>query len=372
MNKGRRSSDSKFSRKPLGGRIVETLSGGISKEEYRDIASLIAKNNSRSFTFVMEAGMILLIALFCVGHVPALENYFGKFSTVSIVFILILMVLIVLFDIYKKQEKFTLLFCYVVDAILFSTSIVLGPITNRDQVSTLFLILLFVLPILMTDLPWRILSMLAIASIIFVVFSLHCKSDELFIADTVNCIVAFTLSSLTSLYVQETKLSQLTLVFRTREQRDTDALTRLFTKTAGQRKITKRLQNGANGALIVFDLDNFKQINDQYGHLVGDEVLSAVGDLVRKTFRKDDILYRFGGDEFVIFLEGAEKEADVLRLVELLKEKIQTKFAKYGSITCSVGIAFNVNADNYETLFNNADKAVYAAKRSGKNQIYFF
>jgi diguanylate cyclase (GGDEF)-like protein/PAS domain S-box-containing protein len=122
-------------------------------------------------------------------------------------------------------------------------------------------------------------------------------------------------------------------------------------------------------SLIIFDIDNFKIINDTYGHNIGDGVLQYLAGLVAKVVRKNDLFARWGGEEFLIMVtntgqHGAEMFAERLRL---LIDKY--KFPEVGNITCSFGVAEFAYNDTDESLINRTDQALYQAKGRGKNRV---
>lgn len=121
--------------------------------------------------------------------------------------------------------------------------------------------------------------------------------------------------------------------------------------------------------LILFDLDHFKQANDQYGHLFGDEVLKYVASTIKNTIRSDDIAARMGGDEFLLFMRYKDDmEAPVKRIFPLL-----TGEYKGFPVKLSMGIACAKDCEGrYEKLFHMADAALYATKRRGRNDWKFY
>ena len=122
-------------------------------------------------------------------------------------------------------------------------------------------------------------------------------------------------------------------------------------------------------ALLLLDLDNFKQLNDNYGHAMGDELLSVVADCMREALRQTDSLFRFGGDEFAVIL--ADEDADSADLVarRLLKAINQHhKSVQYG-ISASAGLAYLQPMQATEHFFAAADRALYEAKASGKANL---
>ena len=123
--------------------------------------------------------------------------------------------------------------------------------------------------------------------------------------------------------------------------------------------------------MAVWDIDLFKEVNDTYGHKVGDKILMAVAKLLEERMRETDFIARYGGEEFVMFLPGTNED-DALVLTDALREKIANcKFNHDGQIiriTMSCGISNFRENDDHESMFERADKALYAAKDKGRNQ----
>ena len=120
---------------------------------------------------------------------------------------------------------------------------------------------------------------------------------------------------------------------------------------------------------MLFDLDDFKEANDQYGHMFGDEVLKYVSRKVRKCMRKSDIAARVGGDEFLMYLEY---EGDIEGVIRRIFNTLQGRYKTFG-ISVSMGIALAPeNGVEYDVLFHAADQALYAAKKAGKNRYCFY
>ncbi|MDC8770578.1 GGDEF domain-containing protein [Roseateles albus] len=122
--------------------------------------------------------------------------------------------------------------------------------------------------------------------------------------------------------------------------------------------------------LGVIDIDHFKQVNDRFGHLIGDEVLLLLSRLMRSSFRFHDLLYRFGGEEFVVLMR-CEDELDAAHAFERLRLNTeQYAFPQIGRITVSIGFTQVRIEDSPASAFERADKAVYHAKDSGRNQVH--
>lgn len=129
-------------------------------------------------------------------------------------------------------------------------------------------------------------------------------------------------------------------------------------------------------ALILLDLDGFKEINDAMGHSSGDALLQELAQRLRRCMRQYDTVGRIGGDEFVIAVNDIQNIHDIFRFVEKVKDLFREPFDIHGQqvhITASLGVSlYPINATDIETLLQMADVAMYAAKKSGKNAFRFF
>jgi diguanylate cyclase (GGDEF)-like protein len=124
-------------------------------------------------------------------------------------------------------------------------------------------------------------------------------------------------------------------------------------------------------ALIVLDCDKYKDINDTYGHLQGDEVLINISKSLTQTFRKTDIIGRIGGDEFCVYMRDIPSSDFVVSKCQQLKVLIK-ELNRDLNVTLSIGIALLGDETSYDDLFKKADKALYDAKKKGGNQMQFF
>lgn len=156
-----------------------------------------------------------------------------------------------------------------------------------------------------------------------------------------------------------------------------DTMTGILNKSSMQNVISEYLTMSKVTdlhALFMIDTDNFKAVNDNLGHMMGDEVIKIVAKAVKDTFRDSDFVGRMGGDEFMAFMKHTTLEATLNR-ARALNESMRRTFEKDGksvSVSCSIGIAFYAkDGDDFETLYRNADARLYIAKRNGKNQFVY-
>ncbi len=159
-------------------------------------------------------------------------------------------------------------------------------------------------------------------------------------------------------------------------QTRTDPLTELYNRDYARRYVQSYLdihRAGHASALLIFDLDNFKQVNDRHGHLVGDAVLTEFGTILRRLFGNRAMLARIGGDEFMAFMQDVPSERDALRMAERVDAEVRASLgAEYADCRLSVSIGAACSREpglSYETLFQDADAAMYRMKFRNKSAL---
>lgn len=163
-----------------------------------------------------------------------------------------------------------------------------------------------------------------------------------------------------------------------RHKANIDQLTGLYNKASAEAFITEAISlsdDKTEHALLCIDLDNFKSINDEFGHLYGDNVLKEATDNIKKLFRTSDIIGRFGGDEFVIFIRDIPSMEFIEEKAAELNKRLNKTYHNditECTISASIGIAiFPTDGSTYKTLYQKADEASYTVKKSGKNSFSF-
>ena len=155
-----------------------------------------------------------------------------------------------------------------------------------------------------------------------------------------------------------------------------DSLTNVLNRNAYNMKISQVIREfaklGEPFCLLVVDIDHFKKFNDQYGHKAGDRVLRAVSEAVQEGLRASDLVFRYGGEEFVVILDGIKLD-NAVKLAEKIRKGVEKEYFvdkdQKMKVTVSIGIACVQEGDTELTLFERADKALYNAKRKGRNQV---
>lgn len=165
---------------------------------------------------------------------------------------------------------------------------------------------------------------------------------------------------------------------RLTSQAQRDSLTGVYNSATSRRFITERLEQMAvnrdyQGALFIFDVDYFKHINDHYGHYIGDAVLVAIGKMLQALFRKDDVIGRLGGDEFLAYIDHVPNTSmleEKCRAMQTHLEKIDCGGGVVISITLSIGVALTTEEQDYDQLYQKADQALYQVKNKGRNGFH--
>jgi len=172
-------------------------------------------------------------------------------------------------------------------------------------------------------------------------------------------------------------ISQLTQqVKQLEETTQIDALTKVFNRRALIKyleKICSTKRENYNPHLLILDIDDFKLVNDTHGHIAGDKILIFIANILKKTLRDGDKIFRYGGEEFVIILnriDDAKCSSITLRLLELVRQNKLIYKGKNIQVTTSIGATKYRTGDTPDAFIARADAALYRAKVSGKNRMF--
>jgi diguanylate cyclase (GGDEF)-like protein len=161
----------------------------------------------------------------------------------------------------------------------------------------------------------------------------------------------------------------------------TDALTGIYNRryffTVGDNEMARAQRYGSNLSLIMLDIDHFKKVNDEFGHLVGDQTLVMITQACSNELRKIDILCRYGGEEFVILLPETSRDEAIIAAERIRKSIEEQKLTLDGDrevkVTVSIGVSeFGQETGTLKELIDEADQALYRAKEEGRNCVRVF
>jgi diguanylate cyclase (GGDEF)-like protein len=325
--------------------------------------------------FSSGAAALLLFLLYLTSFISSTiaanrALYAYTFTTMAVIFVLSVCV-------FRKYPISILPVYYGFLTLVFAFSISLSGYRQANIPSTTFCVLLFVLPLLIIDKPYRMSLYLILAVCIFCRVSHIYKAPAIASLDTINALSFLFLTILVNLIVVRMKIRDQLCQYQIEQEKDTDSLTQLLTKSASERNIRAALSdNSKEAALLILDIDNFKQINDTLGHAFGDTIIHITGQCIRNSFRSTDILGRFGGDEFLIFMDGTQDKKLIENRLEYFHKQLKKDLIAFKDnvqIQISIGIALCPNTSHdYDELFQFADIALYKSKRNGKNLYTFY
>ncbi|MEE3392778.1 MAG: GGDEF domain-containing protein [Lachnospiraceae bacterium] len=344
------------------------LYGTLSKSIFFETIPLMTEENNSnlkgiSMITTVFGGVLTVLSFFGILSKRVLPAYLFLFLT-SLLFIIIRR----LTDQTKRYISYITCLTQCITVMTFgllnSTICSPSPTTN----GTIFCVLMIVIPLIIIDLPYRIDTVLIIITIAYCFMSYKYKDPSVLSADHLNALVVCLCSIMTNWIFAGRNMQNLANRLYIQKKRDTDALTGLLTKKAAQIIIDTHFIKGREGVFFIIDLDNFKHVNDTYGHLYGDRVLKLVASCIKSNITRKDVGSRFGGDEFTVLypdmtLEEAEKLAESF-FNDLNNAFLNEKHHQ----TCSMGITDLNGVSNYEQLFQKADSALYDSKLSGKNK----
>ena len=147
----------------------------------------------------------------------------------------------------------------------------------------------------------------------------------------------------------------------------TDSLTGLYTRSYGEEQIGRLLGEAHPGTLMIIDMDDFKRINDTFGHIRGDNTLKMFASVLKNNMKPEDVVCRLGGDEFAVFFTNLTDRQEVAKRAQGILDMLPDQ------TSASIGIAISpIDGKTFDTLYNNANKSLYYVKRKGKNAYAFY
>ena len=246
---------------------------------------------------------------------------------------------------------------------------------NEESVhpSRWFPLILIVFPVLYIDRQFRYGLEETFMFLIYIVITFFCKEPTPFFRDVYTVLAAYLLSMIISRTILGVRSKQGLAMVELQRFSSVDKLTSVYNKAALLEEVNRYLRHRrANNpcAMSIIDVDDFKQVNDSLGHEGGDNLLEHIGTLLIDSFRPADIIGRFGGDEFIVFMPNM-RDAN---LIELRCRTLQMMLADYKignnePFSLSIGTIIDEGNHTMEELFRMADDALYKSKMAGKNRF---
>ena len=235
----------------------------------------------------------------------------------------------------------------------------------------LFPILLVLLPPMVFEKPWKLLLMVLAASIVGLLFNRNVVDDFVRARNLIEVTSVTFLSCVFTCYFSHARCESVHKRKSTQVVADHDPLTGIYNRGGGSMLIRECVLKHESGTFMIIDIDDFKLVNDHYGHQRGDDVLKAVAKTLQSSFKQTDIVMRMGGDGFIIYAIGMVDYNVTCKRLEQLCEAIHTIVISREDgnfVTVSIGGAINDGSyPDYETLYKAADQYLYQTKAKGKD-----
>ncbi len=347
---------------------------GIGKEEYDAV-----KKDAYHSNFVLWRKLHYLMAIAFTSQFIA--SFFSDVIKANSVFYLIAVIYsviaIVLYALLKKDTfapQF-IIFLSITLLLLFGCFITQN---NPKAPATTFIALLLITPMFMIGRPFYMTIDLCVASSIFLIWMYHIKPLNVWKVDLSN-VIPFTLVSIfLNIIANSIRIKEFVLRREINIQKDTDEMTSLKNKGALTRAINEFLadETSSKGLMFMLDIDRFKGINDTYGHDIGDSVIAQLGQFLGKKFQNNEIVGRFGGDEFIIFIKNIDDvqtaQSIAAEIVEGASVNVSLPEASE-KVSVSIGIAIYRGLEkNYSEIFKKADTALYTAKANSDKRFFVY
>ena len=327
--------------------------------------------NAHMTARIIVGGVLIALVDMILQMILGRRQYFGYCFYMLIIFVFILGVT-QLQD--NRSYAHATVRMYVIIDILMTFSIILNMGVEPEDGCLFFITTLCVLPPLVFDIPWHMMIMTAGVTALYVVANcIFVEEPSNLLRNCLYSILVALISMTLCIGRTDTRLDALRKNRMASQNAMHDPLTMILNRRGGEETIRTLIASGVPGAFIIIDVDNFKRVNDTYGHRRGDEVLKSVTDEMRRIFRGQDILMRYGGDEFMVYavrMADWNTVSNRLRQLNANVKSIILDEEKNDVITVSVGCCINDSTyPSYDDCFAVADHLLYKTKQNGKDSF---
>lgn len=275
----------------------------------------------------------------------------------------------------RKNYWISVFMCLAFNLVVLAFSIAIDIFPNSESPASFIPMMYIVLPTLFIIPQPYMYAMMVVCEVVYTVLAYEYKVDEIAQFDVFNSMVGLLFSAMIIQIILNLRLKDYTLMMEYQDLSTRDQLSGMLNKESFKKAVDEYLicKGGRYAhAMCIIDMDDFKKINDTYGHNVGDKLLQLEGRILKETFRATDILGRFGGDEYIVFVKDMADPKVIAEKSELIQQKLMSQAKEELSLEASCSIGFVLagkGQHDYETLLECADSALYQAKKSGKKSF---
>lgn len=336
---------------------------------YDDNEDLIHEAQIVSFDLFSSFGMIIsstnVLLQIVIGKLPSFID--------SMMMLLYCIIMYICFHRYAKDrpsKSHGAIYGFQIPILVLA--ILMGTVFDPNTVAFSFPIAIITLPLFIIDHPKNIIIYILTSLLVFLVMDAAYKPCDIVFVDFVHLVIFGQVSLLASLYALYLRIISIRGVINTRYIAEHDPLTGCFNRRGVEEFAVTKWKDHSDGALIIIDVDNFKGINDTYGHHVGDMVLIAIADTIQQNRSFEDCVVRIGGDEFAVYSPYHYSEEELCKKLDrFFQDLTQLKIENCNSnITVSVGaIIHHSPITSLDAIYEKADSLLYSIKNKNKNDF---
>lgn len=256
---------------------------------------------------------------------------------------------------------------YIWSGILLFYSLIVYAVDRQVHSACLYLLFLLILSLLIKDAWGHVLILIVLGTAAFISANLAVSGGTFTGLALVTAAAGIYLTGRTD----HERISIMTSSTQAETRAEHDALTAIYNRRGGEQLIRSYIENETPGTFLIIDIDDFKHVNDTYGHAAGDLVLKQAADALKKTFRESDVVMRMGGDEFIVYALGMADIHNVENRLNVLLDAIHGIILNEETgehLTASIGGIINLGSyPSYESISAAADKLLYHVKDTGKD-----
>ncbi len=366
MNKGKNNSSSIY--------LAEFRDKALEKEFYN--AEITKNLNYIKFTILIAGSVYFLFIIPEYFLIKDATFFISICINRSVVFVLLMFLYI---KVSRDKTHFSLIYWFTAYEILISLSFIYvsNQFPEPDFLIQSFGVMIMVLTIFLINNRWLYSVFTSLfVSIGYFIFATTCFNDvpfAKFSAAVVYILIVIVLSSISSYSINYYKRIQYQNTIELLKMAENDALTGIYNKAKFNLEYARLAewaeQQNTCLAVVMFDIDDFKEVNDHYGHLAGDMVLTELTKIICKNIFQSDLFARWGGEEFVLIFPDVQLKQAIERTEQLRAIIAENLFGKIGQVTCSFGVAVFEKGDDLEKVLQRSDECLYLAKNLGKNIV---
>ena len=324
------------------------------------------RENAKALSFLLFSGALLSLLFFLFDRIFEVSmSHHLRVCVYLFFFALSAGMRLSYHDIIDRQGTRAL---YVWSGILLFYSLIVYAMDKQVHSACLYLLFLLVLSLLIKDAWGHVLILIVLGTVAFIALNLAVSEGTF----TGLALVAAAAGIYLSGRTDYERITIMTSSTQAETRAEHDALTAIYNRRGGEQLIRAYIESETPGTFLIIDIDDFKHVNDTYGHAAGDLVLKQAADVLKKTFRESDVVMRMGGDEFIVYALGMADIHNVESKLDALRDAIHGIILNEETgehLTASIGAIINLGSyPSYESVSVAADKLLYYVKSAGKDR----